>query len=220
MGLDFRKYISDKNESDTSVLFADKYDPERIKSIKWKVEKHLYVNPQQLDIEEYYVTARRGLDAWCKLDPRMIVELHKRAAKAKLKDFKTATFIPKIARDRKNAIDKLLLDYKKENKDFRYIIRNGSADIHVLIKRFSEGSYLPFRELSINVLGSISPIKPISKPSPEEMQRESSSLAPEDDYVSPTRRGSREIYVPKEQIFRNITAILNGFEDEISRKKY
>merc|ERR1711954_283216 len=220
MGLDFRKYISDKRESDQSVLFADKYDPDRRKSIKFKVERHLYENSQQINIEEYYVTTRGGLIAWCKLDPRMIVELHKRAAKAKLKDFKTATFIPKIARDRKYAIDKLLLDYKKENKDFRYIVRNGSTDLRVLIKRFSEGSYLPFRELSFNVLGSISPVKPFSKPSLEESQREAVIPAAEDDFVSPSRRGSRDNYIPKDQIFRNITAILNGFDQEASRKKY
>merc|ERR1711954_562169 len=34
---------------------------------------------------------------------------------------------------------------------------NKETDIRVLIKRFSEGNYLPFRELSLNVLGAISP---------------------------------------------------------------
>ena len=130
------------------------------------------------------------------------------------------TLIPKIARDRKSAIDKILLDYKKVNKDFRYIVRNGSSDLRVLIKRFSEDSYLPFRELSINVLGSISPVKPFSKPSLEESQRETVSPTAEDDFVSPSRRGARENYIPKDQIFRNITAILDGFAQEESRKKY
>merc|ERR1712081_109699 len=131
---DFRKFVWDKHESDQSVLFADKYDPDRRKSIKFKVEKHLYVNSQQLDIQECYVTTRGGLIAWCKLDPRMLIELHKRSAKEKLKEFRTATFIPKIARDRKTAVDKVLLEYKKENSDFRYIVRNGHTDIKVLIK--------------------------------------------------------------------------------------
>ena len=48
----------------------------------------------------------------------MVIELHKRAAKAKLKEFRTATYIPKIARDRKNAVDKILLEYKKRKCRF------------------------------------------------------------------------------------------------------
>merc|ERR1711954_509306 len=160
----------------------------------------------------YYVTTRGGIIAWCKLDPRMVIELHKRSAKAKLKDFRTATFIPKIARDRKSAADKVLLDYKKENSDFRYIVRNGHKDIKVLIKRFSEGNYLPFRELSLNVLGAISPVKPTTKPSQRESRDVSVGAADGQEFVSPSRRGARENYIPRDTIYRNITAILNGFE--------
>merc|ERR1711954_285534 len=160
----------------------------------------------------YYVTTRGGIIAWCKLDPRMVIELHKRSAKAKLKDFRTATFIPKIARDRKSAVDKVLLDYKKENSDFRYIVRNGHKDIKVLIKRSSEGNYQPFRELSLNVLGAISPVKPITKPTQGESREVSPRVEDDEEFVSPSRQGAKENYIPRDQIFRNITAILNGFE--------
>merc|ERR1711954_20600 len=211
---DFRKFIWDKKESDQSILFADKFDPDRRKTIKFNVEKHLAVNKQQIDILEYYITTKGGLIAWCKLDPRMVTELHKRSAKAMLKDFKTATYIPKIARDRKSAVDKLLLTYKKDNPDFRYIVRNGPSDIRVLIKRFSEGNFLPFRELSLKVLGAISPIKPVTKPSFEELQKETEEVNPEDNFISPSRRGARENYIPRELIFKNITSILNGFDQE------
>merc|ERR1711954_425238 len=211
---DFRKFIWDKKESDQSILFADKFDPDRRKTIKFNVEKHLAVNKQQLDILEYYITTKGGLIAWCKLDPRMVTELHKRSAKAKLKDFKTATYIPKIARDRKTSVEKILLEYKKENSDFRYIVQNGPSDIRVLIKRFSEGNYLSFRELSLKVLGAISPVKPTTKPSPEDQQREPENVNPEEEFISPSRRGARDNYTPRDMIFRNITSILNGFEKE------
>merc|ERR1712243_390074 len=147
-------------------------------------------------------------------------ELHKRSAKAKLKEFRTATFIPKIARDRKTAVDKILLDYKKQNSDFRYIVQNGPSDIRVLIKRFSEGNYLPFRELSLNVLGAISPVKPTTRPSPEDQRSEPESAKPEEDFISPSRCGARENYIPRDTIFRNITAILNGFEQEGSSRRF
>merc|ERR1711954_540214 len=88
-----------------------------------------------------------------------VSEIHRRAAKSRLKDFRTTTFIPKFAQDRKAKFDGLLMSYKKDNQDFRYIVRNGKKDIRVLIKRISEGERCPYRELSLDVLGRLSPLK-------------------------------------------------------------
>ena len=78
--------------------------------------------------------------------------------------------------------------------------------------RFSEGLNLPFRPLSLEVLGLISPIKTITKHNPEEDPVDTVPNESEDGYISPNRRGARENYAPKERIHANITAILNGFE--------
>merc|ERR1711954_49948 len=164
----------------------------------------------QLNILEYYITQRKGLIAWVKTDPRLVTELHWRAAKAMLKDFKTCFYIPKIARERKNCIDKLLLDYKTENKDFRYIVRNGEKDLKVLIKRASEGNILPYRNISLEVLGALTPLKTINKDADESHEEE--AVQPGEDFVSPRRTNRRRNYIPKDQIFLNITSILNGFE--------
>merc|ERR1711954_242735 len=147
------------------------------------------------------------------LDPRMVVEIHRRAARSSLKDFKTCTFIPKIAHDRKAKVDSLLMEYEKLNKDFRYIIRNGEEDIRILIKRFSEGSYLPYRSLAIEVLGAISPIKPKTIDPQEDSPGTSEQEKDEQGFqkVTPSKSACPN-YIPKEQIFTNITAILNGFE--------
>ena len=117
---DFTKFVWCENhgESLQSILNADIYDRHRRKSIKFKVERNMRINGQQLEIKEYYVTQRSGLIAWIKTDPRLVTEIHRRAAKAALREFKTCTFIPKIARERKAGVDKILLEYKKENKDF------------------------------------------------------------------------------------------------------
>merc|ERR1711954_97174 len=106
-----------------------------------------------------------------------VSEIHRRAAKSRLKDFRTTTFIPKIARDRKAKIDGLLMGYKTDNQDFRYIVRNGEKDIRVLIKRISKGERCPYRELSLDVLGRLSPLK---------MQiRGTSNDKPEDEVEDP-----------------------------------
>merc|ERR1712081_148225 len=94
-----------------------------------------------------------------KTDYRLVHEIHKHAAKSGIKDFRMMTFIPKIAWDRKAKVDGLLMGYKKENQDFRYIVRNGDKDICVLIKRISKGERCPYRELSLEVLGRLSRLK-------------------------------------------------------------
>merc|ERR1711954_574754 len=130
------------------------------------IEKNLRINARQLHIIEYYITTGKNIIAWIKMEPVVIAEIQKRASKAALKEFKTATFVPKMARSRKTAIDKMLLAYKEDHPDFRYIVRNGEEDLKILIKRISEGSYLPYRNLPIQVLGAISPLKTNIKGSP------------------------------------------------------
>merc|ERR1712081_122334 len=95
-----------------------------------------------------------GLICWVKMEPKMIVEIHKRAAKAASNSFRTATFVPPLARSRKTALDKLLMSYKKEDSNFRYIIRNGTNDLRVFIKRISEYQHVPYREIEKESLGS------------------------------------------------------------------
>merc|ERR1712081_35823 len=212
---DFKKFIwSDvrKEESETTTLYADIYDRHRRKAIKFKVERHLHINSKQIDIIEYYVTTKKGYIAWVKLDPRMISEIHRRAAKAAICDFRTTTFVPKIAGDRKARIDELLMEYKELNKDFCYIVRNGAKDLRVLIKRVSEGNYLPYRNLHLDVLGRLSPLKTSHKESkdPEDENEE----VTQDKFQQPKRRSRSEGFVPKKVIFQNITAILNGFKTQ------
>merc|ERR1711954_102088 len=157
----------------------------------------------------YYFTTKGGIIAWIRTDPRLVAEIHKRAAKSGLSDFRTCTFVPKLARDRKAKIDNLLMGYKKENRDFRYLVRNGQRDVKVLIKRLSEEGRVPYRELSLDVLGRLSPLKTqirdVPKEKPEGVEETSDGF---------TRQGSPRKdnnYIPKDRIFQNITAILNGF---------
>merc|ERR1712081_73100 len=161
----------------------------------------------QLNIEDYYITMKNGIIAWVKTDFRLVSEIHKRAAKSQIKEFRTTNFVPKFARDRKTKIDGLLMGYKKENTDFPYIIRNGKKDIRVLIKRLSEGERCPYRELSLEVLGRISPLKTQIPPSPQE---KSKTDAEDAEGFSPTK--SKDDFVPKNVIYSNITSILNGFD--------
>merc|ERR1712081_720 len=143
-------------------------------------------------------------------DPWLVSEIHKRAAKSALRDFRTMTYIPKIARDRKARVDALLIGYKKENKDFRFLVRNGDRDIKVLIKRISEEGRCPYRELSLDVLGRLSPLKTQIRERNKE-KPDSEELDQPDGFTTQGIAKKDENYVPKDRIYQNITSILNGF---------
>merc|ERR1712081_57364 len=217
MGMhEFKKFIwSNKNIiSEHSMINAHCYDKDRRKTIKWKIEKYLRINDKQIDILDYYITTKGGTIAWVKLDPRIISEIHRRSARAAIKDFRSLTFIPKIVRERKQAVDELLLEYKKTNSDFWYIVRNTNTDINVLIKRTSEGYSLPYRSLSLEVLGALPRLKTqIRSESDESGDEEPESPGPE-EFRAQKGKKKRDNFKPKELIFRNITSILNGFEAE------
>merc|ERR1712081_113057 len=178
-------WCENRDESIQTILFADKYPRHRQKAIKFKVEKNMRVNSKELEIFEYYLTQKGGLIAWIKTDPRLVSELHRRAAKAALKEFRTCTYILKITRERKYCVDQLLLEYKKTNKDFRYLVRNDVKDICVLIKRVSEGNHLPYGHISLGVLGALTPLKTVTRESKEIVEEESSSADDLEKFTSP-----------------------------------
>merc|ERR1712081_103475 len=152
-----------------------------------------------------------GLICWVKMDPKMIIEVHKRAAKAASNSFRTATFVPPLARSRKTALDKLLMSYKKEDSNFRYIVRNGSNDLRVFIKRLTEYQFVPYREIEIASLGAISPLKPVTKNENENENQDNIDENEAEDGFEQSPRKIRPNYIPKEDIFHNIKSLLDGF---------
>merc|ERR1711954_81195 len=185
-----------EGEADTSIINADKFDKGRRKAIKFKVERNLRINRMQLDILDYYITTKGGYIAWLKLDPRMVAEMHKRAAKAALSEFRTSNFVPKLARERKGSIDTLLMGYKKINPDFRYLVRNDQRDLKVLIKRLSEGNFVPYRKMSLEVLGRLTPLKTVI---PEERPVSEESADEAEGYQAQGRRTRNQVLYQRRQ---------------------
>merc|ERR1711954_305265 len=103
----------------------------------------------------------------------------------------------------------ILMAYKKENRDFRYLVRNGQKDLKILIKTLSEEGRVPYRELSLEVLGCLSPLKTQIKEIPKEKPDENPENP--DGYTIQGSEKKDDNYVPKDRIYENITAILNGF---------
>ena len=144
---------------DQTIINANKYHDNREEAITSKIEQCTWINKHQIEVKSFYFTTNGGLIAWVQLDPRLVSEIHRRAGRAASKSFRTATYVPKMARARKTGVDQLLMEFKKSNPDFRYLIRNGKDDITVLMKRMSEGLHMPYRKFDIENLGAISPLK-------------------------------------------------------------
>ena len=152
------------------------------------------------------------------MDERIIREIMKRAAVAQNRDFRTAVYVPPLARDRKKSIDTLLLTYKKINGDFRYLIRNGPTDLKVMVKRASELTHMPYPEIDVQILGDISPLKTRSTKPDEDKPDEEEDEIDEQGFIKPRVRKStlwKAKITEKNQIFRNITS----FSDGLSPKK-
>merc|ERR1711954_150228 len=144
--------------------------------------------------------------------------IHQRAAKSSLKSFRMTLFVPKFARDQKASADRLLMTYKKTNEDFRYLIRNDEKDIKILIKRMSEGERIPYRPISLKVLGRLSPLKTQLKSNPEEGEEDDSDDDIPDGF-STVANNKKDGYTPKDLIFKNLTSLLDGFSLELEQQK-
>ena len=84
--------------------------------------------------------------------------------------------------------------YKKEDEDFRYIIRNGAKDIEVVMKRVTEVHHLPYRKIELAELGALPSLKPRSAPSKFDPEK-SSDDEDKDTFISPRIR-KRPGYLP------------------------
>ena len=73
-------------------------------------------------------------------------------------------FIPDIARAQKKGIDQVLLHYKKTvNEELRYVIKNDSDNLKVLLRAYSEYDHLLYREINMDILGCLPDFECIMK---------------------------------------------------------
>ena len=129
-------------------------------------------------------------------------------------------FIPEIARTKKKAIDNILLTYKRNVDDsIRYIIRNDVDDVKVLIKRYNEYDYLPYREIGLKALGKLPNLNTITKDDKVNVELEDRTINP-DEFRFPHKRKQRSSpkKLTQNQIHENITKFLNGFEIDSSEE--
>ena len=65
-------------------------------------------------------------------------------------------YVPDVARERKRSIDKLFMDFKtKRDRNFRYIVKNLTTDLEILVKSVDPNRGGPYRKIDIAILGAI-----------------------------------------------------------------
>ena len=85
-----------------------------------------------------------------------------------------------------------------------------------MVKRISERNHVPYRQLDVNLLGAISPLKPELKDD-EEMPPKNTT--DDEGFTKVTPRKLRKgNYVEQKEIFRRIQAFLDGFSPLPSRQ--
>ena len=108
-------------------------------------------------------------------------------------DFRTATYVPKLASDRKLALDRILMDFKCRNDDIRYIVHNGQDDICVLVERVSKINLVPYRPLNLYRLGSISQLKPSKRDGSNESDGDESNKPDEEGFIRQKKQSRKNL---------------------------
>ena len=88
----------------------------------------------------------------------------------------------------------------------------------VLIKRVSKDERVPYRPIALEVLGRLSPLKTNLKAA--QIDEKDDEDTPPDAFTLPGSNRKKDNFIPKDTIYQNITAILNGFsiQQENSRR--
>ena len=105
-----------------TLLTGIVYDENRKQAVSGKIELQAKIHCGDFLICNLYVTMIGQVIAWVEATENRVQEVFKRAAQLNSKNFKTKVFVPKLARERKSDIDKIMLDIKTNQPDLRYII--------------------------------------------------------------------------------------------------
>ena len=151
------------------------------------------------------------------MDAHNVDLILKQTSKVPGKVFKAVPFIPDIARAQKKGIDQVLLHYKKTvNEELRYVIKNDSDNLKVLLKACNEYDHLLYREINLDILGCLPDFECIMK---TDKIPEAVMVDVEDPEVFRLTREERKRKkqkspkkVSREVIHDRITRFLNGFD--------
>ena len=186
-----------------------------------KIENNTSLHMEDIEIHQYFMSSNNGLIAWIQLDAPIVERIMRETSRIPAKIFKTVPFIPEIARGCKKAIDAVLLQYKRTIDDsLCYLIKNDVDDVKVLLKRYSEYDYLPYREIELKHLGKLPGFSTITKDDRVNQDLVNQVENPEDFRIQRKRKQRNS---PKKlsqsQININITRFLDGLSLKIRKKK-
>ena len=179
-----------------------------------KIEANTSLRMEDIKIHQYFMTSNKSLIAWIQMDAHIIERITRETSRVPAKVFKTVPFIPELARGRKKAIDAVLLDYKRNvDNSLRYLIKNDTDDVKVLLKRYSEYDYLPYREIELKHLGKLPGFNTITKDTNVNLDLVEQVENPEQFRVARKRKQRNSPKkLSRNQINKNISKFLDGFK--------
>ena len=148
------------SQTENEMLHDSKNITAREECIKYLIEFHCRINSEDINIYEHYITSTTGVIMWFRTDKHIAQAIYKAAPKMRTDECQIQLYIPDVARDRKRHIDRLFMEYKTQrDKNFRYLVKNTSSDIEILVKSVDPNRGGPYRKIDLALLGEIPDLK-------------------------------------------------------------
>lgn len=114
------------------------------------------INSEDVIIKKSFVTTKGGVICWVKVQKHIADKVFRMAPRPNSNDCQVVTFVHALARKRKKNIEKIFLEYKREvDKDIRFLMKNGTLDLQIFLKKHSVYGHVPYREFNLGLLGEI-----------------------------------------------------------------
>ena len=209
------------NFTDSKLIRCQTLDGPRRNCFAEKIENFTSLHLEDIEIHEYFVSSNNGMIAWLHMNANVVDRIMRETSKVPAKEFKVIPYVPDIARDRKKAIDSLLLGYKSSvDKSLRYIIKNDDLDLKVLLKRQSDYDFIPYREINLRALGKLPALKTITQDD-KRIEDLVTRVDNAEDFRPQRKRKQRNSpkKLPLSKIYDNLTSFLNGYEVDNSENE-
>ena len=100
------------SQSDNDILYGALNSKAREDFIKQTIELYCWIQSDDIDVLDHYVTTAGGLILWFKTQTHIATAIYRAAPKIRSQEVQIGTFIPTIARERKKITDREKYEYR------------------------------------------------------------------------------------------------------------
>ena len=149
---DIRRFSELKKDTDAEYLTEFKHINSRCLAAQEYLTNQLRFHEEEIQIK--HIKMSNSIESkimWIDICENNVRKIFNRAASLRNPSISLINYIPQQLWKRKKDLDRSLVEYKKDNKDFRYIVKAGKDDLLLLTKIINKTYWeeTPISELSI-----------------------------------------------------------------------